>query len=449
MHELRTVADTSVVGPDADPFSTAAIRIQARPPVFIARMVSLTVCGIVLLAVLYAFMAHIDIVVSAQGRVIPSGKSKIIQSLETGVVKEILVRDGQAVRAGEVLLTLDQTTTDADRQRLQYEVWESEAEVSRLEALQQGKPMIGATGDMPREILQNQQAILSSRFSEQQSRLASLQADIARRQADYDAIASNVQQLRNSLPLVEKKHLMREGLAKTGHIAEIGLIETKLELINLQKEEAVQENRLRESDAGRRVAAQQKTLAMAEFRARISAELVEAIKKRNIVRQELVKAAQRRDLQMLKAPIDGVVQQLAVSTVGGVVTPAQALMSIVPDNSPLEVEAQLNNRDIGHVRIGQRVIAKIETFDFTRYGYIEGKVQWVGTDAILDQKLGPIYPVRIQLEQLQTPNAVHGAQGRIMAGMNVTADIKTGERRVIDYFLAPMLRYKEEALRER
>lgn len=449
MHDMPSAQLAGVAKEHVHPFSTAAISIQASPPAYIARMVSLTICVIALFAIVYAFLSHIDIVVSAQGRVIPSGKSKIIQPLESGVVKEIFVRDGQAVRAGAILLTLDQTTTDADRQRLQYELWESEADVARLNALLAGKSHFTLGPGVPREIQENQQAILTSRLTEQQSRVASLEADVARRQADFDAVASNVEQIRNSLPLVEKKHHMREELAKTGHIAETGLIETKLELINLQKEASIQQNRLKESDAGRRAAIQQKAQAMAEFRARISSELVDAVKKQNVARQELVKATQRRDLQVLKAPIDGVVQQLAVTTVGGVVTPAQALMSIVPEHSPLEVEAQVNNRDIGHVRVGQRVIAKVETFDFTRYGYIEGKVQWVGTDAIMDQKQGPIYPVRIQLQEEQTPNAVHGKKGRIQAGMNVTADIKTDERRMIEYFLAPMLRYKEESLRER
>ncbi|WDZ98132.1 HlyD family type I secretion periplasmic adaptor subunit [Herbaspirillum sp. WKF16] len=449
MSDLQLATANSAQKEFGHAFSSAAISIQARPPAYIARMVTLAICAMAFMAAIYAFLAHIDIVVSVQGRVIPSGKSKVIQSLESGVVKEIFVKDGQKVASGTILLTLDQTTTDADRRRLQYEYWESEADVARLNALLQGKSSFSLPGDAPKEILVNQQAILTSRLTEQSSKMASLDADVARRQADYDAVASNVQQIRVSLPLVEKKHQMREELAKTGHIAETGLIETKLELINLQKEEAIQQNRLKESGAGMRAAVQQKAQALAEFRARASSELVDAIKKVNVAKQELVKATQRRDLQVLKAPIDGVVQQLAVTTVGGVVTPAQPLMSVVPENSPLEVEAQVNNRDIGHVRIGQRVIAKIETFDFTRYGYIEGTVQWVGTDAVMDQKLGPIYPVRIQLKDMHTPNRVHGNKGRIVAGMNVTADIKTDERRMIEYFLAPMLRYKEESLRER
>jgi hemolysin D len=242
---------------------------------------------------------------------------------------------------------------------------------------------------------------------------------------------------------------MREELAKTGHITEAGLIETRLELINLDKEIAVQVYRLDELAAGLEAARQKLQLAQAEFRARTSTELADAMQRREATRQELVKAEQRRELQWLKAPIDGVVQQLSVSTVGGVVTAAQPLMTIVPHDAALEVEAQVQNRDIGHLRIGQRVVTKVETFDFTRYGTIEGQVQWVGTDAIVDPKLGPVYPVRISLEATQTPNQVQGKSGAVAAGMSVTADIRTGERRLISYFLAPLLRYRDESLRER
>lgn len=432
-----------------NPFTTAAIALQARPPVHMARMISLAICVMAALAILFACVARLDVVVTAQGRVIPSGKSKVVQPLEAGIVKAIAVKDGQRVRAGDILLELDPTTTAADSQRLQRELWESEADVLRATRLLQGQDGLVSMPEMPKEISLNQQAMLTSRQMEQRAKLAAMEADVARRQADSDAIESSLVQIRNSLPLVRKKHEMREDLAQTGHIAQTGLIETKLELINLEKELSVQGNRLKESSASLNAARQQRSQAAAEFRARVSAELVEATKKREAARQELVKVNQRRDLQVIKAPVDGVIQQLAVSTVGGVVTQAQALMTIVPENAPLEVEAQVMNRDIGRVLVGQRVITKVETFDFTRYGYIEGEVLWVGTDAVIDQKLGPVYPVRIRMNAAETPNSAYGRKGVVTAGMSITADIKTDERRMIEYFLAPMLRYKEESLRER
>lgn len=432
-------------------FSTAALAVQAQPPGLTVRMVSLAICTMTGIALLFASVARMDVVVSVQGKVIPSGKSKVVQSLESGVVRRIAVRDGQPVKSGEVLVELDSTSTQADQQRLQREVWESEADVLRARALLAGQDRlsVAATQPIPAEIVLNQNALLQSRWQEQRAKLAALDADIARRHADTEAIASNLGQLGNSVPLIAQKNAMREDLARTGHVARAAVLESQLELLNARKERTVQADRLKESRASHQAAVEQRAQAVAEFRARASTDLVEATKRRDAASQELIKAQQRRELQTLRSPIDGTVQQLAVTTVGGVVTAAQPLLTIVPDNSALEIEAQVMNRDAGHVRPGQRVINKIETFDFTRYGYIEGEVQWVGTDAVQDQKLGLVYPVRIRLEKLQTPNAVRGHTGAVSAGMNVTSDIRTDERRLIEYLLAPMLRYKQEAMRER
>jgi hemolysin D len=432
-----------------NPFSTDAIALQQRPPSGTARMVSASICLMAVITLVYASLASMDIVVTAQGKVIPSGKSKVIQPLEAGVVRHIAVKDGQKVKAGEVLVELDATNTGADRDRLQREFWEAQADVARVSATLTGKANVVLDSEVPQEIADNQRAMLTSRLSEHRSRLASLQADLARRQADRDGVSATLAQLRTSLPLVKKKVEMREDLARSGHITEAGLIETRLEFINVQKDMAIQENRLKEADAALHAVRQQMAQADAEFRARSQTELMEVTKKREAASQELIKASQRRDLQVLRSPIDGVVQQLSVSTVGGVVTQAQPLMTIVPENATLEVEAQVLNRDIGHVKVGQRVINKVETFDFTRYGYIEGTVLWVGTDAVSDPKMGLVYPVRLALNEAQTPQIVNGRKGVVTAGMSVTSDLRTGERRLIHYFLAPLLRYREESLRER
>jgi len=403
----------------------------------------------VALTLSFAYVAKMDIVVSVQGKVIPSGKSKVVQPLEPGIVRSVLVHDGQKVKAGDVLVELDPTSTGADRERLQHDAWEAQAEVLRSSAQLSGASSIGAPAGMPAAVVANQTATLQARLSEQRAKLAGLDADLSKRRADSDAIESNLAQLRASLPLVRQKHQMREDMAKTGHLAQSSVLETQLELMNADKELAVQANRLKESQAGYQTAVQQRGQAVAEFKARSSNELADAVKRQNAAEQELVKANQRWTQQTLRAPIDGVVQQLAVTTVGGVVTAAQPLLTLVPEQSALEIEAQVMNRDIGHLQVGQRVINKIETFDFTRYGFVDGEVLWVGTDAVQDQKLGLVYPVRIRLNQTRTPNAVNGRYGEVSAGMNVTADIRTDERRMLEYLLAPMLRYQQEAFRER
>ena len=448
---------TSVVTASApcNPFSTAALAMQAQPPKATARMASLAICAMVALAALFATFARVDIVVTLQGTVIPHGRSKVVQSTESGVVRVISVKDGQSVKAGDVLLELDATNTEADRLRVLREVWQAEGDVLRALALLAGKDHLtvpanhAAVAAIPAEMIRTQRTLLQSQWHEQHARLAVLDAEIATRQAECDAIAAQLQQIASSLPLVAQKGAMREALAKSGHMAQNAVLESRLELINAQKEQSTQSARLNASRAHYQVAVAQRAQLVAEFRSRASTAWHEALKRRDVGRQELIKVRQRRALQTLRSPIDGVVQQLAVSTVGGVVTAAQPLLTVVPVTSSLEIEAQVMNRDVGHLKPGQRVMNKLETFDFTHYGAIEGEVQWVGTDAVADQQLGSVYPVRIRMAQLQTPNAVRGAHGQVTAGMRVSADVRTGERRLIAYLLAPLLRYKQEALRER
>ncbi|TDF58145.1 HlyD family type I secretion periplasmic adaptor subunit, partial [Cupriavidus sp. L7L] len=367
MSELRNAEKQS----PAETFATAAMGITNRRPARMAKIVATSICAMAAVALVYAVFARIDVVVSAQGKVIPSGKSKVVQPLEAGVVRQIYVRDGQKVKAGDVLIELDPTTTAADRDRLQRDHWEAEAEVQRLTALLDGKATMRAIEGLPDDIARTQRALLTSALAEHRAKMAALDAEIARKRADRDGAAASLEQIRESLPLVTKKNDMREELVKTGHIAETGLIETRLELINLKKELALQTNRLAEANAGLNAAHQQRAQAVAEFTARNSAELAEESRKAATAELELVKATQRRDLQILRAPIDGVVQQLAVTTVGGVVTQAQPVAIVVPENTALEVDAQVQNKDIGYVKPGQRVITKVETFDFTRFGYIE------------------------------------------------------------------------------
>lgn len=449
MKMLKQSQVSSVPASEPHPFSRLGMAIESRPLASRARWVSLSLCVLAVLLVAYATWAKMDVVVSAQGRVIHPGRSKVIQPLEAGVVRVIAVKDGQAVKAGDVLVELDQTNTEADRARLQRELWQSEGDVARLSALVEGRHVLHLAAATPTDIGAGQQAMLTGRWAEQQARLATLQAEEARKTAEREAVRVQWDQLRQSQPLVGRKLAMREELARTGHIAETALIDTRLEVLNLEKDITAQSNRLAEAEAGLRAAQLQTAQARAEFNAKGQVELLDARRKRDVAHQELVKANQRLEMQRLRSPIDGVVQQLAINTVGGVVTQAQALMTVVPEHATLEVEAQVLNRDIGHVKPGQRVINKVETFDFTRYGYIEGEVLWVGTDAVQDQKLGPVYPVRIRLRDSHTPYSVNGRPGDVAAGMNVSADIRVDERRMISYFLAPLMRYQQEALRER
>ena len=234
--------------------------------------------------------------------------------------------------------------------------------------------------------------------------------------------------------------------------------------VESQHELAVQKSRLQESAAAVAAITEARAQTAAEFRRTLFSELVEAERKASGLSEDLVKATQRTQLQALTAPVDGAVQQLTVHTIGGVVTPAQALLVVVPSDSHLEVEAMLSNRDIGFVHPGQDVEVKVDTFPFTRYGLIHGRVVSVSQDAITRDKPAEkapsldntssepkgqelVYSARISLDRTQMQ--VEENLVNLSAGMAVTVEIKTVSRAVITYLLSPLLRYKQESLRER
>lgn len=431
-------------------FLPAALEVLEKPPSPIGRAVSITLMLFAALAVAWMYFSAMDVVVTAQGQVIPSGHVKLIQAPDAGIVRAIKVRDGQIVKKGEELVELDSTTTTADHARLWREHLEAGTEVARLKAQLASDPdSFQPPIDIEVSIADTQRSLLISRLQEQEEKLAGLDHDIARRGADRDAIRSTVVKLEKTLPLMKQRLEKNQSLARKQFLSELNVMDNELEVINQENELQIQRHRLAESEASLAVAIRQRKQLQAEFRAETLAALAEASRRHAAVTQELVKVEQKQSLQRLHAPIDGVVQQLAINTIGGVVTPAQTLMVIVPADGDLEIDAKVLNKDIGFVRVGQRAAVKFETYQFTRHGFIEGTMQWVGNDAMNDPQLGLVFPVRILLSETRVPNKVNGQRGSVAPGMSVTADIAIGSRRVLEYFLAPILRYKEESLRER
>ena len=184
-----------------------------------------------------------------------------------------------------------------------------------------------------------------------------------------------------------------------------------------------------------------------QFRKQTTETLAEATQKLAAIRQEIVKAQVRTDAQILRAPVDGVIQQLAIHTIGGVVTPAQELMVIVPDEEALEVEALLENKDIGFVEEGQKAEVKIDAFPFTKYGTIDAELVDISNDAVVDDTKGLVFKTQVALARSFIQ--VDKRKVNLSPGMTVTVEVKTGKRRVIEFFIAPLLRYKQESIRER
>ena len=299
--------------------------------------------------------------------------------------------------------------------------------------------------------------------------LASINRQIEQKHAEAESITATIAKIDASLPLVEQQAAIRQKAMQIQYGNHIAWLEAQGRLVEQQNERIVQQRRIVEVTAARQALEHQIEQTKSGYERQTLNDLSDAEKKVAQLSQDLVKAERKTGEQILRSPIDGTVQQLVLHTVGGVVTPAQQLMVIVPADSTLEVEAMISNRDIGFVSAGQVAEVKIDTFNFTRYGLLQGKVVSVSQDAIIREKPGAragapkpggalsdtsepegqelLYSTRIALDGTQMQ--IEDKLVNLTPGMAVTVEIKTGTRRLIEYLMSPLLRYRHESLRER
>jgi hemolysin D len=313
-----------------------------------------------------------------------------------------------------------------------------------------------------------QRQFLVHQIEENRAKLGALDRQRAQKEAELATINATVAKLEAVLPVLQERVDMRKLLYDHSTGSKANYLEILQTLVETQQDVLVQKSRSVEAAAALAAIIEGQAQTAAEYRRALSGELVEADRKASALREDLIKAEQRTKLQLLTAPVDGAVQQLSVHTIGGVVTPAQALMVVVPADSHLEIEAMVSNRDIGFIHVDQEVEIKIDTFNFTRYGLLHGTVLSISQDAITrdkpqDKSADPlggatnatsepkgqelIYAARISLDRTQMQ--VEENLVNLSPGMAVTVEIRTGSRAVIGYLLSPLLKYKQESLRER
>lgn len=449
-------------------FLPAALEIVETPPNPAARVISHAIIAFLLIALLWSIFGSVDIIATAPGKIVPTGRTKTIQPLETGVVHAIHVQDGQAVKAGEVLIEIDTTISAAERDRLKNDHMQALLDVARLKAalILDGDALtvFHPPEDASAAQSELQKKILSNQLDEIHAKLADLDHQIAQNTGNRDAVASTITKLTESIPYLQKRADARKSLLGQGYGSKLEYLTIQQELVEHEQELAVQQGRLKEAEAAIDAHREERKHAEGEYRHTVLKELAEAEQKAASLQEQLTQAAQKYRLQTLTAPVDGTVQQLAVHTEGGVVTPAEAVLSIVPADSHLEIEAMVSNKDIGFVHTGEEAEIKIDTFNFTRYGLISGKVQSVSQDAITHQKRSSqpggeqdsdsseptgeqlVYSARVSLDKTQMD--IDGKTVNLAPGMAVTVEIKTGSRHIIEYLLSPLLKHKQQAFRE-
>jgi hemolysin D len=453
-------------------FLPAALEIVESPPSPLGRATAFSIIAIFAIAMTWACFGTVDIVAVAPGKLIPSSRTKTIQPFETGVVRSIEVRDGQLVKSGDVLVTLDTTMSAADLGHLKSDLMAARFDAARLKAALSGTrdplSVFVPPDDAPPDLVEMHRRFLISQVAEQNAKLGAIDGQVAQKEAERTTFKASIEKLRATLAPLQQRVEIRQHLFQKELGSKLTYLSELQELVGQQQEILIQQSRSNEADAAISMLAETRAKAVAEYERGLFEGLAKAEEKAAGLIQDVIKAEQRTSLQNLRAPIDGMVQQLAVHTIGGVVTPAQMLMMVVPTESRLEIEAMISNRDIGFVEVGQDAAIKIDTFNFTRYGLLQGKVLVISQDAITRNKSPDrpgdtpggtdttssepkgqelVYAARISVDRTQME--IENKRVNLSPGMAVTVEIKNGSRSIISYLLSPLLRYKQESLRER
>ena len=405
------------------------------------------------LILLIGILGRLDIVVTAKGKFVPNERVKIIQPAITGVVRQILVRDGRRVNAGQALLVLDATQAAADADKARSSRIDAALASARaaalLDAVKTGHvpPLVAVDGASSEQQVQAQN-FTEGLYREYADKLAASQAELLKREAELSTTRQQVAKLRATAPLARSAAEDYRALARDQYVAQHDYLGKEQTALEQEHELAAQQSHARELAAS--VVEQQAAIQVTT--SQFSREQLDALEKAKQQfaqnRADETKAVTRQELMTLYAPVSGTVEQLAVHTLGGVVTTAQSIMEIVPDDA-VEVEASIENKDVGFVNVGQDAIVNIEAFPYTRYGYLIGKITSVSNDAMQDRnrKLGLTFTARIRLPTNQMQ--INNKSINLTPGMEVTAEIRTGRRSVAGYFLDPLMQTTGESLRER
>lgn len=480
--KVRLQLDPPARTSDELAFRPAHLELIETPVSPLPRWIMRGIMLFAFIALLWSIIGHMDVVAVAGGKTITSGRTRIIQPLEPSIVTAIHAKDGQYVKQGDVLIELDPTTADAELQKIQEALNTTRISLARytellsvvqrrlnsggisapenlesphlprLLASSQPKklndePILGDTPDIPVAQKQAEQALLTSQYQAFILQVEKQKLLIQQKGDEIQTVKSQIAKASSMLKIVGGKTQDYRKLYDKNFASKHEWLLQEQEKVSLQNDLAIQRNRLNELSSALEVQKQELSSMTAQF-------INNTTEKRNQARddivqyeQEMAKNKQRKAILQLVAPVSGTVQQLAIHSIGAVVIEAQPLLAIVPDDEPVEVEVMIDNVDIGFIKQGQVAAIKITSFPYTRYGFLAGVVEHISHDAVQDEKRGLVFPAKILLKQAHI--SIEGVKVNLTPGMEITAEIKTRQRRVIDYFLSPLKQYTSESLRER
>ncbi|ESP92549.1 HlyD family type I secretion periplasmic adaptor subunit [Pseudoalteromonas luteoviolacea] len=428
-------------------FLPPVLEVQTAPPPKLVRGVLWTLVSFFSLAIIWAIVGRIDIVAKAQGQLIPLQKVKVIQPLETGSVQKIHVEDGDKVTKGQVLVSLESVLAESNYRQTQQSL--ANFEQQRLRRLQLLQLVQNAQifDDVSPALTTEHKQLLNAEFIQYQNEQAVYDAKLSQLEAQLAGAKAKLVQLDKILPLLNERVDSLESLQDQKLVARATYLELKQQAVQQQEQRLIELTNVSSINHAIKTNAQEQRTHSTELQKLLHSEISQINEEILTLQQELEKQQYLTEKNLLLAPVNGIVEALQLSTIGEVVTPAQQLLTVVPDDDELIVNAQLLNKDIGFTFVGQDVVVKVDSFPFTRYGAITGEVTEVSTDAVKDEQLGLYFPIKVRLHS-QHIN-VENRSVPLSAGMSVNVEIKTGNRRIIEFLLSPIIQHLDEGARER
>lgn len=434
-------------------FLPAAEEIVETPATPLGALVVWLVTLLLIVALAWSYFGRIDIVAVANGKISTEGSTKIIQPAISGVVTNINVHEGQRVKKGETLLVLDKTTAEKDVATASQSLNAARVERDILRRLAVGgntdeiinkADLPDETKAMLRQFASSQTALSAARQQAVNGTISNYQQQLQFNQQAKNQLATNAQNLKNRKAEIEKQLPNANPVDKLRLQNELSNIDQRI----TSADSAIlgQNQQLLQSQSALTQAQNQSQTQTAETNSAFNNQIIASEKRIIELENNLVKAKQILAQTTITAPVDGTVLSLTVKTIGGVVNAGQQLAQIVPEKASLYIDAALDNQDVGFVKSGQRVVVKVATYPFQRYGYLEGTVENISPDAIQDDKKGLIYKAKIKLNDDKSSKQ---NQLKLLPGMSVSAEITTGQRRIIEFFLDPLMTKADESLKVR
>ena len=434
-------------------FLPAAEEIVETPAAPLGALVVWLVALLLIVALAWSYFGRIDIVAVANGKISTEGSTKIIQPAVSGVVTGINVHEGQRVKKGETLLALDKTTAEKDvatanqslnAARVERDILRRLAVGGNTDEIINNADLPDETKAMLRQFAGSQTALSAARQQAVNGTISNYQQQLQFNQQAKNQLETNAQNLKNRKAEIEKQLPNANPVDKLRLQNELSNIDQRI----TSADSAVlgQNQQLLQSQSALTQAQNQSQTQTAETNSAFNNQIITAEKRIIELENNLVKARQVLAQTTITAPVDGTVLSLTVKTIGGVVNAGQQLAQIVPEKVLLYVDAALDNQDIGFVKPGQRAVVKVATYPFQRYGYLEGTVENISPDAIQEDKKGLIYKAKIKLNDDKSSKQ---NQLKLLPGMSVSAEITTGQRRIIEFFLDPLMTKADESLKVR